>query len=91
MQNEIVQNVRDISNLVTYQAGFCHPGRGSSCHIVFVFPVRGPSLETVCAQLPLEFRVPAARFLLLSLKGLHDAGIVHRGKSTSPGSLVGSG
>ena len=83
MQNVIIQTVRDTSNLVTYQAVFSLRGRQGSQHTVFVFPVRGPSLDTICSRIPPTFRVPAAKHLLMGLKNLHNAGIVHRGRFTS--------
>jgi serine/threonine protein kinase len=82
IQNEIIQTVPDISSLVIYQAVFYHPGHRGNYHVVFVFPLRGPNLDTCCFNLTPEFRVPAAKSLLLALKSLHDAGIVHRGKLT---------
>jgi serine/threonine protein kinase len=88
IQDVIKRNVRDISRLVVYEALFYHPGREGRHHPVFVFPVRGPSLDTTCSRLPPKFRVPAARSLLLALKSLHDAGVVHRGKFTWHESLL---
>jgi serine/threonine protein kinase len=82
IQDDIKRNVRDASNLVIYQALFYYPGREGRYYAVFVFPVRGPSLDAACSRLPPKFRVPAARSLLLALKSLHDAGIIHRGKFT---------
>jgi hypothetical protein len=81
MQDEIIRTVRDTSNLVTYRDVFCYPGQRGDYHTVFVFPLRGPNLDTACFYLQLKFRVPVAMSLLLALKSLHDAGIVHRGKS----------
>lgn len=81
MQDEIIRTVRDTSNLVTYRAVFRYPGQRGDYHTVFVFPLRGPNLEAACFNLLPKFRVPAAMSLLLALKSLHDAGIVHRGKS----------
>jgi serine/threonine protein kinase len=82
IQDDIIRAVRDTSNLVIYRAVFHHLGRRGDRYIVFVFPVRGPSLDTACFRLPPTFRVPAAKSLLLALKSLHSAGIVHRGKVT---------
>lgn len=47
-----------------------------------VFPVRGPSLGCCLREMSLAARMSAAKQLLIALKGLHAAGIVHRGKST---------
>lgn len=80
MQNEIMRAVQDMSNLVTYQAVFYLPSHRDKHHMVFVFPVRGPSLDAVCSKIPSTFRVPAAKSLLSGLKNLHDAAIVHGGK-----------
>lgn len=86
-QKEIIQKVHDISGFVTYQSFFCLAGHGGNKHMVLVFPVRGPSLH-YCMRWgkwgTVACRVPAAKQLLLSLKGLHDAGIIHRGRSTLP-------
>ncbi|KAK3944682.1 kinase domain-containing protein [Diplogelasinospora grovesii] len=81
-QNEIMEKVHDISGLVTYQSCFCLVGYGGvNKHMVLVFPVRGPSLY-YCSRRgmrgPVARRVRAAKQLLISVKGLHDAGIIHR-------------
>ncbi|KAI1423508.1 kinase domain-containing protein [Xylaria sp. FL1777] len=46
---------------------------------VLVLPVRGPSLNTVCLKVEPDIRIPASRHLLMAVKCLHDAGIIHRG------------
>lgn len=84
-QTEIIQKVNNISGLVIYQSMFYLTGHGGNKHMVLVFPVRGPSLY-YCMRRgiwgPVARRVLAAKQLLISLKGLHDAGIIHRGRST---------
>lgn len=79
MQNEILQTVRDTSNLVTHQGSFLLPGHGSNHHRVLVLPLLSPSLGYRAIQLPVATRISAAKQLLVALKSLHDAGLVHRG------------
>jgi serine/threonine protein kinase len=83
MQNEIIQNVQDISNLLVSQESFFLPGTPGHQrhHRVFVFPMRGPSLGTCLMQLSIATRMSAARQVLKALACLHGAGIVHRGRS----------
>ena len=77
MQNKIIQTVQDTSRLLTYKDTFLIRGyRGN--HRVMVIPVRGPSLGSCLRGMSLAARMSAARQLLIALKCLHDAGIVHR-------------
>jgi serine/threonine protein kinase len=46
---------------------------------VLVLPVRGPSLQTACFKVKPAERIFAARHLLMAVKRLHDAGIIHTG------------
>ncbi|RDL30146.1 uncharacterized protein BP5553_10424 [Venustampulla echinocandica] len=78
MQNKIIQAVQDTSHLITYQATFYLPGHEGTQHQVLVFPLRGPNLVTCLREKSLATRMSAARQLLVALKGLHDARIVHR-------------
>lgn len=80
MQDEIVQKVRDTSNLVTYSATFLL--RGYKClHRVLVFPLMGPCLDRVILRtMHMATRMSAALQLLEALENLHNAGIVHRGE-----------
>ncbi|KAK2810060.1 hypothetical protein FQN50_003254 [Emmonsiellopsis sp. PD_5] len=78
IQDEILQNVKDTSNLITYLATFLLPG--NKCHHrVLVFPMKGPCLHpTLLRNLSMITRMSAARQLLEALGNLHRAGIVHR-------------
>ncbi|TVY85935.1 Serine/threonine-protein kinase [Lachnellula willkommii] len=84
MQNEIIQNVRDISHLVTHQGSFLLSGQrklgqeGGYYHRVLVLPLLCPSLDYRGRELPVATRMSAAKQLLVALKGLHDIGLVHR-------------
>ncbi|RDL33035.1 uncharacterized protein BP5553_08474 [Venustampulla echinocandica] len=52
-------------------------------HLVFVLPLHGPSLDDSYErqmQIPVANRVSATKQLAMALKGLHEAGIVHREK-----------
>ncbi|KAI1399433.1 kinase-like protein [Hypoxylon fuscum] len=79
MNDEIIRRCHpDTSNsLITYLAAFYVTGRRGHAHQVLVFPWRGPSLQINCIRLPATFRFSAARHLLVTLKRLHDGGIVH--------------
>ncbi|KAI1425064.1 kinase-like protein [Xylaria sp. FL1777] len=79
INDEIIRKTRqDLSNhLIISQAAFYIPGRRGNSHGVLVFPWRGPSLQIACFLLPASLRVPAAKHLLLGLKHLHHAGIIH--------------
>ncbi|KAI0811506.1 kinase-like protein [Xylaria sp. FL0064] len=79
MNIDIVQKAgEDISDyLVTSQTYFCIRGRRGLLHGVLVFPWRGPSLQHILPELPPTFRMSAANRLLVGLKRLHAAGIVH--------------
>lgn len=87
MQNEIIRTVKDISSFLTYEETFFIPGYQSN-HRVLVFPVRGPSLHSGLKKVSLAARMSAAGQLLTALKCLHNAGIVHRGESTSSCYLI---
>ncbi|KAJ5434749.1 kinase domain-containing protein [Penicillium cf. griseofulvum] len=79
MQDEILKNVEDTSRLVTYLGTFLLPG---DKHRVLVFPVMDPCIYPIeLEKIPMASRMSAARQLLEALGGLHNAGIVHRGKS----------
>jgi hypothetical protein len=83
-QDDIIRRVRDRSNLVTFHATFQLRGRNNDLYRVLVLPLMGPNLEMTRLEMPvsthMSFRMSAARQLLVALKGLHDAGIVHQGK-----------
>lgn len=78
MQNKIIRTVQDNSRLLTYKDTFLVRGY-HGYHRVMVFPVRGPSLGCCLRKMSLAASMSAAKQLLIALKGLHDAGIVHRG------------
>ncbi|KAH7317631.1 kinase domain-containing protein [Rhexocercosporidium sp. MPI-PUGE-AT-0058] len=78
MQNEILQTVRDTSNLVTHQGSFLLPGNSGKHHRVLVIPLLCPSRRYRAIQLLVATRVSAAKQLLVSLESLHDVGLVHR-------------
>ena len=81
MNKEIFQRVAQniSSHFIIAQAAFSIPGCKGNRHGVLVFPWRGPSVQAICLQLPASFRVRAAEHLLISLKHLHAAGIIHSG------------
>jgi serine/threonine protein kinase len=80
IQNIILRIVQDTSGLLTYQSAFHLPGINNSSHMVLAYPVRGPNLrDTLYKKRSAVPRMIAAKQLLLSLNGLHDAGIVHNG------------
>ncbi|KAK7425029.1 hypothetical protein QQZ08_008305 [Neonectria magnoliae] len=81
IQNEIIRTVQDTSHLLTYWETFLLRGSHGN-HRVLVFPLQGPNLRDCTRQKPVATRMSAARQLLQALKGLHDSGIVHRGKLT---------
>lgn len=61
MQNEIIQNVQDISHIVTYLAAFLLPGNGCH-HRVLVYPLMGPCLNSLTLRnMPMATRMYAAR------------------------------
>lgn len=83
----IAQRVQDCSRLVLCQDQFVlsrMDGDVEYRHSVLVLPLRGPSLFTfhIETKLPLTCRMSAAKQLLQSVSSLHDAGLVHRGKSS---------
>lgn len=82
MQNEVMQNVQDVSHLVTYLGTFLLPGNSSKCHHrVLVFPLMGPCLTPlILGNMCMATRMSAAKQLLEALENLHKAGIVHRGE-----------
>ena len=82
--NERLQGRRK-SNLVTYYKMFELPtGKRSYIHRVLVLPLMGSNLDQTCLEMPTStythYRMSTAWQLLLSLKDLHKAKIVHRGK-----------
>ncbi|KKZ61912.1 hypothetical protein EMCG_03611 [[Emmonsia] crescens] len=80
MQNEILQNVQDTSNLVTCSASFLLPaGSSKSHHRVLVLPLVGPCITSLnLDRMPLATRMSAAKQLLEALEKIHKAGIIHR-------------
>jgi hypothetical protein len=62
-----------------HQGSFLFPGRSGNHHRVLVLPLLGPSFGYRTRQLPVNTRVLVLRQLLVALKGLRDAGLVHRG------------
>lgn len=79
MNQEILDKVSDPSRLVTLQNTFSLQGPKAT-HLVMVLPVRGPSLSLCRWTVPLNTRMAAARPLLLAIKSLHDADIIHCGE-----------
>ncbi|KAJ5087772.1 hypothetical protein N7456_011388 [Penicillium angulare] len=54
----------------------------NECNRVLVFPMKGPSIYSLRVwEIPVASRISAARQLLETLASLHEAGIIHRGKS----------
>ena len=87
IQDEILQTVDllDTSHLVIYSATFLIPRDDNRCHRVLVFPMKGPSIDTLSLQkTAMASRMSAARQLLETVASLHDAGIIHRGRSAFP-------
>lgn len=82
VQDAIIKSVPDISRFVIYQRAFYIAGP-TGHHLVLVFPVRGPSFDTIYWGLQPAMRMGAAKDLLLALKSLHDAGFIHNGMSAS--------
>jgi hypothetical protein len=82
VQDAIIESVPDISRLVIYQRAFYIAGPTGQ-HLVLVFPVRGPSFDTIYWGLQPAMRMGAAKDLLLAFKCLHDAGFIHNGMLTS--------
>ncbi|EER41946.1 protein kinase [Histoplasma capsulatum H143] len=80
MQNEILQNVQDTSNLVTCSASFLLPaGSSKSHHRVLVLPLVGPCITSlILDRMSLVTRMSAAKQLLEALERIHKAGIIHR-------------
>jgi serine/threonine protein kinase len=77
---EIKRAVKDTSHLVTCIATLFLRGKDSN-HQVLVFPLRGPSLDSLVGrEILIATRMSAARQLLEALASLHEGGIVHRGK-----------
>jgi serine/threonine protein kinase len=87
MHNLIKERVMDTSSLVLYLSTFYVEGNYGATHRVFVLPLCGPSFQVTCklngGLKEIRNHMPAARQLLLALKSLHDAGIVHRGEYLS--------
>lgn len=80
---EIKRVVKDsTSHLVTCMATFFLRGKDSD-HRILVFPIRGPSLDSLIGRtIPIATRMSAARQLLEASACLHEGGFVHRGKWT---------
>ena len=87
IQDEIAKTVHDTSRLVIYTATFFLP-RGNddqNRHRALVFPLKGPSPCTITLKkTPMASRMSAARQLLETVASLHQAGIMHRGRSIFP-------
>ncbi|KIE00738.1 kinase domain-containing protein, partial [Metarhizium majus ARSEF 297] len=75
-QREILRTVKDISRYLTFLDTFSLSGANGT-HLVMVFPVRGPSLHYCLRELDVKTRMKAAKQLLLALKSLHEADLVH--------------
>ncbi|GAB0139150.1 hypothetical protein EsDP_00007363 [Epichloe bromicola] len=75
-QKEILRTVKDTSHHLTFLDTFSLSGVNGT-HLVMVFPVRGPSLHDCSRELDAKTRMNAAKQLLVALKSLHDANIVH--------------
>lgn len=83
----IARSVQDCSRLVLCQDQFVLSRMDDGVeyrHTVLVLPLRGPSLFTfhIETKRPLTCRMSAAKQLLQAVSSLHDAGLVHRGKSS---------
>ncbi|KAJ5371601.1 hypothetical protein N7517_003607, partial [Penicillium concentricum] len=79
IQDEIIKTVQDTSRLVIYTATFFLPRDDKTYHRVLVFPVKGPSICTLTLRKsPMASRMSAARQLLETVAGSHEAGIIHR-------------
>ncbi|QSS50116.1 protein kinase [Histoplasma capsulatum var. duboisii H88] len=80
MQNEILQNVQDTSNLVTCSASFLLPaGSSKSHHRVLVLPLVGPCITSlILDRMSLVTHMSAAKQLLEALERLssHDCILV---------------
>ncbi|KAI0968572.1 kinase-like protein [Xylaria arbuscula] len=79
MNTKIIRSpVKGISDsLVLSREAFYFQSHTGQTHGVLVFPWRGPSVQHVCRTLAPSFRVAAAKHLLVGLKRLHAASIVH--------------
>jgi serine/threonine protein kinase len=82
----VAQRVRDRSRLVLSQDKFVLSRTDGSLtrkYVVLVLPLLGPSLSTLLQDIkkPLSYRMSAAKQLLHAVFSIHDAGLVHRGKS----------
>ncbi|KAI8944767.1 kinase-like domain-containing protein [Xylaria longipes] len=77
-QSTVCRIVGSAPHIVTYRSTFEVSGRGSGRHHVLVMPLLGPNLETRLREASMAARMSAARQLLIALKTLHQAGIVHR-------------
>lgn len=77
---EIKRTVEGTSHLVTPMATLFIRGKDSD-HRVLVFPLRGPSLDSLVGrEIPISTRMSAAKQLLEALASLHEGGFVHRGE-----------
>ena len=82
IQDEIIKTVQDTSRLVTYIATFFLSRDNENYHRVLVLPIKGPSICTLSLKsTPMASRMSAARQLLETVVSLHEAGVIHRGKS----------
>ncbi len=79
IQKEILRTVKDTSHCLTYLDAFPLIGANGT-YYVMVFPVRGPNIRDCLQELPRKTRMRAAKQLLVALKSLHDADIVHCGE-----------
>lgn len=81
IQDEIRKSVQDPSHLILYTGTFFLSRDNGDQHRVSVFPLMGPCLDILLLKtIPMAARMSAACQLLKTVAGLHEAGIIHRGK-----------
>lgn len=82
VQDELRRALRDTRHFLLYTNAFLLDGPGMK-YRVLVLPLQGPCLRGHVLRARVMTRMSAAKQLLQSLKSLHDAGFVHRGKKRS--------
>lgn len=82
-QHKVKQVLRSAPYIVTFCETFQVPEAGEDQHHVLVMRLLGPNLDIPFRKPSIVDRMSAARQLLVALKAIHDAGIVHRGESVS--------
>jgi hypothetical protein len=87
INNDIRRSVRDSSYLSLCDDSFSVLCSDRSLTFL-VFPLLGPSLNSGFTGMTWAVRMSAAKQLLQALKGLHDAGFVHRGPFLPPARLI---